>query len=109
MDIIKLEKLHGTQGAEANGSFFASFCRGSSRKPTPCNHLYIYIFFFISSILWIADSHIENSTVAMTSLLVDYFLVYNFRAIGIQDMHIKGNVISFQEICARSAESPRKA
>ena len=83
---------------------FVAEDRGSRR------HVISFLyFFFISSLLWIADSHIENSTVAMTSLLVDYFLVYNFRAIGIQDMHIKGNIISFQEICARSAESPRKA
>ena len=49
---LKLDKPHGTQGGEARGSFFASFCRRSSRKPTLCNH-----FCHIISIL---NSHMEN-------------------------------------------------
>ena len=73
----KLEKLHRTQGAEARRSFlqvFVAEARGSCR--------YVSIF-LISSSLWIADSHIKNSSNEESfSGLLHFVVLECFRAMA---------------------------
>ena len=95
----KLEKLHRTQGAEARRSFlqvFVAEARGSCR--------YVSIF-LISSSLWIADSHIKNSSNEESFGGLLHFIVLEcFRAMACtkyRSWFLKGRPILFRTFASK--------